>query len=253
MINKGFKIQLKTEAEDTVYKLDQESSSQLVFSSEEKDSLERLLETHPPQKTLVPFFQKLFPSRTHWEAKQISNLGTFEKNPELILITEYCNLQTPFSFEYVGKLRKIDPIQILQTNANSFFVLGYDREKFQYRKFRISKMNKISRMNSEFLRKPSPQDSDKNFHPLAFPIHKKIAISLQLKEEERSVFVNYLRSHPHSFRAKVLSFETSNLEALYLFCLTKNISTQKIHSDEFQKFVKSYKETWTKQYSKMKS
>jgi predicted DNA-binding transcriptional regulator YafY len=163
--------------------------------------------------------------------------------------------KTPLKIDYFktnpkeSYQREIEPLQIIKRNSEDFYLIVYDREKKQKRRFLIPKILKISDMSGEFLFNGKVEPNDLNYHALNFPFHELESLEISCNPENTWKLENFL--HPHPFRKVENTFllTTTNRSALFNFILKENDCIEKINSEvfvrELQEFLASIKEKYS--------
>lgn len=163
--------------------------------------------------------------------------------------------RTPLKIEYFktnpkeSHQREIEPLQIIKRNSEDFYLIVFDREKKEKRRFLIPKILKISEMSGEFLFNGKINENDLNYHALNFNVHEAESLEITCSPENSWKLEKFL--YPHPFKKVVNTFllTTTNRSALFSFILKENDCIESVNSEifvrELQEFLSKIKNNYT--------
>ena len=163
--------------------------------------------------------------------------------------------KTPLKIEYFktnpkeSYFREIEPLQIIKRNSEDFYLIVYDREKKQKRRFLIPKILKISDLSGEFLFTGKIEKNDLNYHALNFAIHESESLEITCNSESAWKLEKFLHPHPFKKVGNIFLLSTNNRSALFNFILRENDCIEKINSESFLKEFKAFLSKIKKNYS----
>ncbi len=167
--------------------------------------------------------------------KVLSNLFQAIRNKTPIKITYFKNTPQDKSE------REIDPLHITKRNDCDFYLVGYDRNERQKKRYVIQKILKVQLLNGDFILNHKVTSEDLNYHPLNFKVHQPTEINLETNPSLTWKLENYLYPHPFQKEKNKVSFITTNQSALFNFLWKEpsvvidiNPSTLK---EEYKKFL----------------
>lgn len=144
--------------------------------------------------------------------------------------------------------RDIDPLQIIKRNSEDFYLIVYDREKKQKRRFLIPKILKVNDVSGEFLFVGKIQESDLNYHALNFNVHESETLEVVCNPDDAWKLEKFLYPHPFKRNQNTFLLSTTNRSALFNFILRENDCIIEINSEifltELKKFLASIKDNY---------
>ncbi|HMW05036.1 MAG TPA: WYL domain-containing protein [Leptospiraceae bacterium] len=167
--------------------------------------------------------------------------------------------KTPLRIQYFktnpseSYYRDIDPLQIIKRNSEDFYLIVYDREKKQKRRFLIPKILKVIEQSGEFLFSGKVTEDDLNYHALNFNIHEKEELIVTCNESDSWKLEKFLFPHPFRKVDNRFYFSTTNRAALFNFILRENDCIQEVNSEIFVNELKQYLSELKNQYLKADS
>ncbi|MBP9884997.1 MAG: WYL domain-containing protein [Leptospiraceae bacterium] len=163
--------------------------------------------------------------------------------------------KTPLKIEYFktnpkeSYLREIEPLQIIKRNSEDFYLIVFDREKKQKRRFLIPKILKIFELSGEFLFTGKIIPNDLNYHALNFSIHETEDLEIHCNEENAWKLEKFLYPHPFRKVGNTFLLTTTNRSSLFNFILKENDCIEKINSEVFIKELQDFLSKIKKNYS----
>lgn len=159
--------------------------------------------------------------------------------------------KTPLRIDYFknnpkdSSQREVEPLQIIKRNSEDFYLIVYDREKKQKRRFLIPKILKIIEMSGEFLFNGKVNENDLNYHALNFKIHEPESLEITCSVESAWKLEKFLYPHPFKKVGDTFLLTTTNRSALFNFILKEKDCIEKVNSEifvrELQEFLGSIK------------
>jgi predicted DNA-binding transcriptional regulator YafY len=144
-------------------------------------------------------------------------------------------------FPETASERSIDPLLILKRNSLDFYLIGYDREKREIRRYIIPKILRITILEGDLIKKSETiKEEDLNYHPLAFKIHEPKSITFKCDANLIWKFINFIYPHPYSKNNNKISIKTTNISALYPFYIKDSDCILNTDSEEFISGLKKY-------------
>jgi predicted DNA-binding transcriptional regulator YafY len=163
--------------------------------------------------------------------------------------------KTPLRIDYFknnpkdSSQREVEPLQIIKRNSEDFYLIVYDREKKQKRRFLIPKILKISEMSGEFLFNGKVNENDLNYHALNFNIHEAESLEITCSLENSWKLEKFLYPHPFKKVGDTFLLTTTNRSALFNFILKEKDCIEKVNSEIFvrqlQVFLAGIKEKYS--------
>lgn len=163
--------------------------------------------------------------------------------------------KTPLRIDYFknnpkdSSQREVEPLQIIKRNSEDFYLIVYDREKKQKRRFLIPKILKISEMSGEFLFNGKVNENDLNYHALNFNIHEAESLEITCSLENSWKLEKFLYPHPFKKVGDTFLLTTTNRSALFNFILKEKDCIEKVNSETFvrelQVFLAGIKEKYS--------
>ena len=163
--------------------------------------------------------------------------------------------KTPLRIDYFknnpkdSSQREVEPLQIIKRNSEDFYLIVYDREKKQKRRFLIPKILKISEMSGEFLFNGKVNENDLNYHALNFNIHEAESLEITCSLENSWKLEKFLYPHPFKKVGDTFLLTTTNRSALFNFILKEKDCIEKVNSEifvrELQVFLAGIKEKYS--------
>jgi predicted DNA-binding transcriptional regulator YafY len=163
--------------------------------------------------------------------------------------------KTPLRIDYFknnpkdSSQREVEPLQIIKRNSEDFYLIVYDREKKQKRRFLIPKILKISEMSGEFLFNGKVNENDLNYHALNFNIHEAESLEITCSLENSWKLEKFLYPHPFKKVGDTFLLSTTNRSALFNFILKEKDCIEKVNSEIFvrqlQVFLAGIKEKYS--------
>ncbi len=137
--------------------------------------------------------------------------------------------------------RSIDPLFILKRNSLDFYLIGYDRDKREIRRYIIPKILRITILEGDLIKKSGTlKEEDLNYHPLAFKIHESKQITFKCDPDLIWKLINFIYPHPYIKNNNKITINTTNLSALYPFYVKDSDCIINTDSSEFISGLKNY-------------
>jgi len=137
--------------------------------------------------------------------------------------------------------RNIDPLFILKRNSLDFYLIGFDREKREIRRYIIPKILRITILEGDLIKKSdSIKEEDLNYHPLAFKIHEPKNITFKCDSNLIWKFINFIYPHPYKKNNDKILITTTNISSLYPFYIKDSDCFLSTDSEEFIFGLKKY-------------
>lgn len=249
--------------EYNVYKIDEaKKNARIEMSEEELKQFSFLVLKKSEENLSNDLFtasQKIFSRNLqHFPGikKKTGNDANIEKGESQIsqvlykIMTAIKN-RTPLRIEYFktnsreSYLRDIEPLQIIKRNSEDFYLIVYDREKKQKRRFLIPKILKAFEISGEFLFAGKITENDLNYHVLNFSVHDPETLEITCNPENSWKLEKYLYPHPFKKIGDTFLFKTTNRSGLFNFIIKENDCIEKINSKDFirelQEFINRIK------------
>jgi predicted DNA-binding transcriptional regulator YafY len=259
--NLGFSIKFYrvSESSDNLYKIDiPVEEKKLQFSKDELATLSVTILSSGPEEfsnELYTACQKIFHQNMHLFPFQSSKPQKSAK--ELDPSSNQCFLQilkaikttTPLKITYFKNTpedktdKEIDPIHITKRNHNDFYLIAYDRQKKEKRRYLIPKILKVQELGGEYILSHKIQKEDLNYHALNFRITDNTTIKLKTEPRLNWKLENYLHPHPFEKIENTYIIQTSNPRAIFGFLwkepnVVKEILPEKLFH-EFLQYLES--------------
>lgn len=254
--------------EYNVYKMDEaQRDARIQMSEEELRKFSFLILKKSEEGVSNDLFtaaQKIFSRNLHYFPnikKKINSENPSSKDDDfgvsqnLYKIMTAIKNKTPLKIEYFktnsleSYTRDIEPLQIIKRNSEDFYLIVFDREKKQKRRFLIPKILKISDLSGEFLFNGKVNSDDLNYHALNFNVHDSEDFEITCYPESSWKFENFLYPHPFRKVNHTFLFTTKNRSALFNFILKENDCIKQINSEvfivEFKEFLENLKSNYS--------
>ena len=163
--------------------------------------------------------------------------------------------KTPLRIDYFknnpkdSSQREVEPLQIIKRNSEDFYLIVYDREKKQKRRFLIPKILKISEMSGEFLFNGKVNENDLNYHALNFNIHEAESLEITCSLENSWKLEKFLYPHPFKKVGDTFLLTTTNRSALFNFILKEKDCIEKVNSEIFVRQLQDFLDSIKEKYS----
>lgn len=268
----GFAIKFYKVAHESmeynVYRMDEsQRDARIVMSDEELRKFSFLILKKSEENASNDLFtasQKIFSRNLNYFPHIKKNVSTetqseTEENSgisqNLYKVMTAIKNKTPLKIEYFktnpkeSYFREIEPLQIIKRNSEDFYLIVYDREKKQKRRFLIPKILKISDLSGEFLFTGKIEKNDLNYHALNFAIHESESLEITCNSESAWKLEKFLHPHPFKKVGNIFLLSTNNRSALFNFILRENDCIEKINSEAFTREFKEFLSKIKKNYS----
>ncbi|MCB1159768.1 MAG: WYL domain-containing protein [Leptospiraceae bacterium] len=237
-----------------LYKIeDANRQREMHFSKEELHNLSLCIFKHYKSdfsKELFTASQKLFSGNLQFfpEMKNTDLESRKQEDEDKILhtIIKALKNKSPLKIVYSKTLpekketRTIEPLEIVKRNSLDFYLLAYDREKKDKRKFLIPKIQKVQEIAGSFFFSGKVEETDLNYHPLAFQIHAEERIHLDCDPENLWKLERFLYPHPYKKEGNSIILKTRNRSALYEFLLKEGNVILKTDSEALREGFYAY-------------
>lgn len=234
-------------SEEGIYRLlSEEKERKLEFTEDELDILSQGIIRELSVSNSAELYtaaQKIFHNKISYFPKIDLNteLKPSEENLPAVLnsILHSIRNRIPLQIVYQGSFGKdaqkkfIDPIKIIKRNSRDFYLIAYDREKKEKRKYLIPKILKASETPDEFIFSGRLKTEDENYHALSFSVHEEITLRLKCREEDMWKLENFLCPHPFTKNGNAVELKTTNQGALFPFLWKEQGTVISVNSAEF--------------------
>lgn len=263
----GIKIKFKRQNEfgdNNLYFIDSENFNKFInFTNEELEVLgEAILENWSSEysKDLFSASQKIFHSNLKLfpeikEEQTVDSLTENFRNGQILAdILKSVKDKYPIEITYYKSLpnevvnKIIDPLHVTKRNSSDFYLLAFDRETKEKKRYLIPKISRVKELDGEFIASKKLTDKDLNYHALNFPVHMSEQIEFICNSIFNWKLENYLFPHPFIKEDNKFTIETTNKFAFFSFILKEPDVILSVNSDsfrvEFNKFLETLKEKY---------
>lgn len=252
----GFSIKFfkSTTNSDNIYKIDVPvEEKKIQFATEELAALSVAILGHGDlhfSGELYTACQKIFHQNMQLFPFQSTRMRKNEKensstNQILLHLFKSIKNSIPLKIVYFKRTtddkeeKEIDPIHITKRNNNDFYLIAYDRNLRQKRRYLIPKILKIQEIGGDFILPHKIVPEDLNYHALNFKVHDPIEVRLEINPGLIWKLENYLHPHPYRKETDTIIFTTTNQSALHSFLWKEPEAIKQIQPDEL---VHKYKD-----------
>jgi predicted DNA-binding transcriptional regulator YafY len=250
--------------EDNLYFIDNTQDKKYIqFKSEELEILsEAILENWENEFSSYLFSasQKIFHSNLQFFPRQIESSKLpipetkNETNDILFSLLRAIKDKIPLRISYFKSFpdevteKEIDPLQITKRNSSDFYLIAFDRQKKEKKRYLIPKIIKLKELGGEFLINGKLNDNDFNYHALNFSTGAIVELILQCLPEFIWKLENFLYPHPFIRKENLIKLVTQNSNALYSFMWKEPEVIISVNSEDFLMGYQSYIQNLKKTY-----
>ncbi len=217
-----------------VYKLESDSlNSEILFSADELRVLSEVILDRAESgnsEYLFSIAQKIFSRNLNYFPRTIKpkygeesdRIETSESAREEIFIKliQAIKDKTPLKIWYKkhsgaeNEIREIEPVELVKKGVTDYYIIAYDREKREFRKFILPKVEKIAEVSGIFIHSRKPTKEERNFHPLGYKVHDPLNLDLVIGMDDSWKLKDFLSDYPYTEEKNRISLSTTNLDAL---------------------------------------